>query len=60
MNWEDEQFKRADQLILQNDDKIHINDDKEYEFVFDQSQFVNYDDIEELPGDGEEEERNKG
>ena len=32
MNWEDEQFKRADQLILQNDDKIHINDDKEYEF----------------------------
>lgn len=56
MNWEDEQFKRADQLILQNDDKIHINDDKEYEFVFDQTQFVNYDDIEELPGNGEEEE----
>ena len=24
--------------------------------MFDQSQFVNYDDIEELPGDGEEEE----
>ena len=61
MNWEDEQFKRADQLILQNDDKIHINDDKEYEFVFDQTQFVNYDDIEELPGNGEEEEEwNKG
>lgn len=58
MNWEDEQFKRADQLILQNDDKIYINDDKEYEFVFDQSQFVNYDEKEEeeLPGDEEDEE----
>ncbi|RCK58162.1 Pre-mRNA-splicing factor ATP-dependent RNA helicase-like protein cdc28 [Candida viswanathii] len=55
VNWETEQFNRANQLILQNDDKIHVDDEKDYEFVFDESQFVNYDDVEELPGDEEEE-----
>lgn len=54
INWETEQFNRANQLVLQNDDKIHVNDDKEYEFVFDESQFVNYDDVEDLPGDDDE------
>lgn len=54
INWETEQFNRANQLVLQNDDKIHVNDDTEYEFVFDQSQFVNYDDVEDLPGDDDD------
>ncbi|KAI5965146.1 uncharacterized protein KGF55_001366 [Candida pseudojiufengensis] len=46
IDWETDQFKRAQQLQLQTDDKIHIGDDKEYEYVFDESQFVKFDDEE--------------
>ena len=55
-NWETEQFNRAQLLNLQTDDKIHINNDKQYEYVFDESQFVNYEEDEELSGDEREEE----
>ena len=55
INWETEQFNKANQLSLQTEDKIlHEDADQaEYEFVFDESQFVNYeeDDDEVLPGD---------
>ncbi|CAK9439373.1 uncharacterized protein LODBEIA_P35260 [Lodderomyces beijingensis] len=51
VNWEAEQFRRAQQLNLKTDDKIHVNDDREYEYVFDESQYVNYEEDEILSGD---------
>ncbi|KAI5952491.1 hypothetical protein KGF54_003358 [Candida jiufengensis] len=51
IDWETDQFKKAQQLTLQTDDKIHIGEDKEYEYVFDESQYVNFDEDEILDED---------
>ncbi|EGW31639.1 uncharacterized protein SPAPADRAFT_139926 [Spathaspora passalidarum NRRL Y-27907] len=49
-SWEVEQFNRASQLPLANEDKVTENAN-DYEFVFDESQFVTYDEADILPGD---------
>ncbi|CAI5758867.1 unnamed protein product [Candida verbasci] len=54
VNWETEQFEKAKQLTLQNDDKI-LPDNNEYDFVFDESNYVNYEQDEELKGNDQEE-----
>ncbi|RLV91778.1 Pre-mRNA-splicing factor ATP-dependent RNA helicase-like protein cdc28 [Spathaspora sp. JA1] len=54
-SWEVEQFNKASQLPLSNEDKIIENNADDYEFVFDETQFVNYDDPDILSGDEEQE-----
>ncbi|CAL1213894.1 Oligonucleotide/oligosaccharide-binding (OB)-fold family protein [Candida parapsilosis] len=54
-DWETEQFNKAQQLNLQTDDKIHLANNDEYEYVFDESQYVDFDDIEETVIDGDDE-----
>ncbi|KAI5961095.1 hypothetical protein CANMA_003869 [Candida margitis] len=54
-DWETEQFNKAQQLNLQTDDKIHLANNDEYEYVFDESQYVNFDENEETIINGEEE-----
>lgn len=54
-DWETEQFNKAQQLNLQTDDKIHLAANDEYEYVFDESQYVNFDGNEETIISGDEE-----
>lgn len=46
---------KAQQLNLQTDDKIHLAANDEYEYVFDESQYVNFDGNEETIISGDEE-----
>ncbi|KAI5966026.1 hypothetical protein KGF57_000672 [Candida theae] len=55
VDWETEQFNKAKQLNLQTDDRIHLADKDDYEYVFDESQYVDFDDNEESVLNGEEE-----
>ncbi|KAG5419407.1 hypothetical protein I9W82_003174 [Candida metapsilosis] len=47
VDWETEQFNKAQQLNLQTDDRIHLANNDEYEYVFDDSQYVDFDDNDE-------------
>lgn len=50
--WEQDQLKRAQQIVTANPDEILVVGGKDYEYVFDESQFVDFSEDEELAGDG--------
>lgn len=54
--WERDQLKKAQEIVLANPDQIQVADLDKYEFVFDESQFVDFDEDAELSGDSEPEE----
>lgn len=41
--WEKDQLRKAESISKTTTDDIVVNDDKEYEYVFDESQFVQFD-----------------
>ena len=56
-NWEDEQFRKATQGAQVQAEKIEVVTDAEYDFVFDEAQFVDFDEDEDhIAGDDNEEE----
>lgn len=50
--WEQDQLKRAQQIVTANPDEILVAGGKDYDYVFDESQFVDFSENEELAGDG--------
>lgn len=48
--WEDAQLKKAQEIISLNPDEISLPGQPQYEFVFDESQFVDYEEEAEIPG----------
>ncbi|KAG2735963.1 hypothetical protein G9P44_000053 [Scheffersomyces stipitis] len=53
--WELEQLSKAKQISTANTDKINLPGSENYEFVFDESQFVTFDQEDRLNGDEEPE-----
>lgn len=53
--WELDQLKKAQEIVASNPDKIELADQEHYEFVFDESQFVDFDEESELAGEQEAE-----
>lgn len=49
--WETEQLKRAQEIISANPDQIELANQKLYDYVFDDSQLVDYSEESELPGE---------
>ena len=49
--WEEEQLNKANQISKIDTDKINLPDLDKYSFVFDESQFINYEQDESLTGD---------
>lgn len=49
--WENEQLKKATQISALDTDKINLPDQDKYEYVFDESQFVTFDEDKRLEGD---------
>lgn len=54
--WELDQLKKAQEIMASNPDKIELADQEHYDYVFDESQFVDFDEDTELPGEKEMEE----
>lgn len=55
--WELDQLKKAQEIRSANPDQIQLSDQKEYEYVFDESQLVDYSEETELPGEDVEEQQ---
>lgn len=53
--WEADQLKKANQISVVNTDKINLPGQEQYDFVFDESQFVNFEADKPLPGDDKQE-----
>lgn len=51
--WESEQLNKANQILQVDTDKINLPDLGNYEYVFDEDQFINYEQDERLDGDDE-------
>lgn len=51
--WELDQLKKAQEIVASNPDKIELADQEHYNFVFDESQFVDFDEESELAGEQE-------
>lgn len=51
--WELDQLKKAQEIVASNPDKIELADKGHYEFVFDESQFVDFDESADVTGDNE-------
>lgn len=51
--WEKDQLRKADSISKTTTDDIVIKDDTEYEYVFDDSQFVEFDTDKRLDGDSD-------
>lgn len=49
--WEIDQLKKAQEIVSSNPDQIQLTNQKEYEYVFDESQLVDYSESAELPGE---------
>ena len=49
--WESDQLKRAQAIVTSNPDQIELVDQKHYDFVFDESQLVDFAENTELAGD---------
>ncbi|KAM9923302.1 hypothetical protein OXX59_005264 [Metschnikowia pulcherrima] len=49
--WELEQMKKAHEIVSLNPDQIQLPDQPEYEFVFDEAQFVDFSEEAELAGE---------
>lgn len=50
-HWESDQFRKAQSLIRNNVDEIVVPGQKDYEYVFDESQFVEFDNDKPLEGE---------
>lgn len=49
--WEEDQMKKAQEIVSLNPDQIQLPDQPQYEFVFDEAQFVDFSEEAELPGE---------
>lgn len=49
--WELDQLKKAQEIVSANPDVIAVAQSDQYDFVFDETQFVDFDQDSELPGD---------
>lgn len=49
--WELDQLKKAQEIVSLNPDQIQLSNQKEYDYVFDESQLVDFSDDVELPGE---------
>lgn len=47
--WELDQIRKAESIVKTASDEITVQDDQEYEYVFDEEQFVKFDNEDELP-----------
>lgn len=52
--WELDQLKKAQEIVSSNPDQIQLAEQKHYDFVFDESQFVDFSEEAELAGDDED------
>lgn len=49
--WETDQLKKASEIVSSNPDQIELSNQKHYDYVFDESQLVDFSEKVELPGE---------